>query len=133
MERVQFLDSEFEDIEELKNLKFIEYQDDKVKRRNIERWTENILNATIDIAKIVLASERKKMPKTYEQALFNFLLLTGVNEKEVKEFSHFSNLRNILAHEYLDILYQSIQDFISKAPNFYTKTFSFLNKYLDEE
>ena len=133
LERVQFLESEFEDIEELKNLKFKEYQDDKVKRRNIERWTENILNATIDIAKIVLASERKNMPKTYEQALFNFLLLTGVNEKEIKEFSHFSNLRNILAHEYLDILYQRIQDFISKAPHFYTKIFAFLNKYLDEE
>ena len=69
LERVQFLENEFEDIEELKNLKFKEYHDDKVKRRNIERWTENILNATIDIAKIVLASERKKMPKTYEQAL----------------------------------------------------------------
>ena len=133
LERVQFLESEFEDIDELKNLKFKEYQDDKVKRRNIERWTENILNATIDIAKIVLASERKKMPKTYEQALFNFILLTGVNEKEVQEFSHFSNLRNILAHEYLDILYQRIQDFISKAPHFYTKIFAFLNKYLDEE
>lgn len=82
LERVQFLESEFEDIEELKNLKFKEYHDDKVKRRNIERWTENILNATIDIAKIVLASERKKMPKTYEQALFNFILLTGADEKK---------------------------------------------------
>ena len=132
LERVQFLENEFEDIEELNNLKFKEYHDDKVKRRNIERWTENILNATIDIAKIVLASERKKMPKTYEQALFNFILLTGADEKEVKEFSHFSTLRNILTPEYLDILYQRIQDFISKAPHFYTKIFAFLETYLEE-
>lgn len=133
LERIQFLESEFEDIDELKNLKFKEYQDDKVKRRNIERWTENILNATIDIAKIVLASEKKKMPKTYEQALFNFILLTDVNEQEAKIFSRFSNLRNILAQEYLDILYQKIQDFISQAPPFYTEIFTFLKKYLDEE
>jgi uncharacterized protein YutE (UPF0331/DUF86 family) len=66
-------------------------------------------------------------------ALFNFILLTGVNEKDVKGFPHFSNLRNILTHEYLDILYQKIQDFISQAPHFYTKIFAFLKKYLDEE
>ncbi len=133
LERTQFLESEFEDIDDLRQLTFKEYQDDKVKRRNIERWTENILNATIDIAKIVLASEKQKMPKTYEQALFNFILLTDVNEKEAKIFSRLSNLRNILAHEYLDILYQRIQDFISQAPDFYTEIFSFLKKYLDEE
>ena len=133
LERIQFLESELEDGDDLKNLKFKEYQDNKVKRRNIERWTENILNATIDIAKIVLASKKKNMPKTYEQALFNFILLTGINEKEAKTFSRFSHLRNILAHEYMDILYQKIQDFISHAPHFYTEIVTFLNKYLNEE
>lgn len=73
------------------------------------------------------------MPKTYEQALFDFILLTNVNEKEAKIFSRFSNLRNILAHEYMDILYQKIQDFIFQAPHFYTEIFTFLKQYLNEE
>ena len=133
LERVQFLESELKDIDELKDLKFKEYRNDKVKRRNIERWAENLLNATIDIAKIVLATERRKMPKTYEQALFEFILLTGIKEEEAKSFSRFSNLRNILAHEYLDILYQRIQEFISQAPYFYKNIFDFLDNYLERE
>lgn len=131
LERLQFLKSELEEIEELKDLSFKDYQEDKVKRRNIERWAENILNATIDMAKIVLASERRKMPKTYEQALFDFVFFIGIEEKEAKTFSHFSTLRNILAHEYLDILYHRIQDFISRSPDFYQKIFAFLEKYLE--
>lgn len=131
LERLQFLKIELDDLEELKQLSFEEYKSDKVKRRNIERWTENILNATIDIAKIVLASEKEKMPKTYEQALFNFTMHILNNENEATCFSHFSNLRNLLAHEYLDVLYPRIQAFIKKAPNVYPKIFEFLEKYLE--
>ena len=47
---------------------------------------ENILNATIDIAKIVLASEKKLMPRTYEDALFNFSFLAGLSEEEAGKF-----------------------------------------------
>jgi len=38
--------------------------------------------------KIALASEKKKMPKAYEQALFSFILLTDINEKEGKKLFH---------------------------------------------
>ena len=55
LERIQFLESEFREIDGFKELTLEEYRQDKVKRRNIERWTENIINATIDIAKVVLA------------------------------------------------------------------------------
>lgn len=133
LERFQFLDSELKEIDDLKALSFKEYQEDKVKRRNIERWTENILNASIDIAKIVLASEKRMMPKTYEQALFDFALLIGIEDEEAKRFSHFSTLRNILAHEYLDILYHRIREFIFQSPQFYKKIFAFLEKYLEVE
>ena len=101
IERVQFLKSEYQEIEEFKDLTFQEYREQKGKRRNIERWTENIMNASIDVAKIVLASEKKEIPKTYEQALFNFGLFMGLEEKEAEELSIFARLRNILAHEYL--------------------------------
>jgi len=71
------------------------------------------------------------MPKTYEQALFNFTMLIFNNENEATNFSHFSNLRNLLAHEYLDILYRRIQDFINEIPNVYPKIFEFIEKYLE--
>lgn len=63
LERINFLKSEYQEIESFSGLKYEEYPEDKNKRRNIERWAENIINCTIDIAKIILASEKKKCPK----------------------------------------------------------------------
>ena len=132
LERIHFLDTELKEMDEFKKITFEEYQNNKSKRRNIERWTENIANATIDIAKIVLASEKKRMPKSYESALFHFGALIGLNEEQAEKFSKFANLRNLLAHEYLDILYGKIQKFIKGYPELYKKMFIFLKKYLKE-
>lgn len=130
IERVQFLKSEFQEIEGLKGLTFQEYREDKVKRRNIERWAENIINATIDIAKIILASEKKEMPKAYEQALLFFGHFIGLEEREAERLSVFARLRNILAHDYLNIIYDRIKKFIIDSPPLYEKIFDFLSKYV---
>jgi len=127
IERIQFLESEFQEIDDFKDLTLGEYQKDKVKRRNIERWTENIINATIDIAKIVLASEKKEIPKTYQESLLKFGLFVGLEAKEAEKLSIFARLRNILAHEYLDILYERIKNFITESQPIYHKIFNFLS------
>lgn len=128
--RIDFLESQIKEFDRFRSLTFKEYQEDIDKRRIVERWAENIINATIDIAKIILASERKRMPRTYEEAIQNFGILAGLSEKEAKRFSRLANLRNILAHEYLDILYKRIQGFIKEAPSLYKKISNFLEKYL---
>jgi len=130
IERIQFLKSEFKEIDDFENLTFQEYQEDKMKRRNIERWSENIINATIDISKIILASEKKEMPRTYQESLLKFGLFIGLEEKEAEKFSSFARMRNILAHEYLDILYKAIKDFIRSSRPIYGKIFKFLSKYI---
>ncbi|MBU2444474.1 MAG: DUF86 domain-containing protein [Bacteroidetes bacterium] len=130
LKRIHFLDLELGEIEEFKKLTFNEYQSDKNKRRIIERWTENILNAIVDVAKIILASDKKRMPRSYEEALFNFAILVGFSEEEARKFSRFANLRNILAHEYLDILYSRIKNFIQEFPESYKKISDFLEEYL---
>jgi uncharacterized protein YutE (UPF0331/DUF86 family)/predicted nucleotidyltransferase len=130
LERINFLTEEFKEIEGFENLSFKEYREDKLKRRNIERWTENVINATIDIAKITLASEKKEMPKTYEQALSRFGNFMGLGEKETEELAFFARLRNILAHEYLDVLYDRINKFIKDSPPLYRHLFDFLSKYV---
>jgi len=128
--RFDYLNDELKELTEFKKITFKEYKDDKTKRRNLERWTENIINAIIDIAKIVLASEKKEMPKSYESALFHFGLLAGLDESQSRKFSKFANLRNLLAHEYLEILYEKIQNFIKEFPALYKKIFKFLERYL---
>ncbi len=78
LERLLFLENELADIERFERFTLQEYREERTKRREIERWVENIMNAMIDIAKIVLASEKKDMPKTYEGALRDFALYAGV-------------------------------------------------------
>lgn len=83
-----------------------------------------------DIAKIILASEKKKMPKTYQEALYIFAVYIGLAQKDATAFSAFANLRNILTREYLDILYEQIQDFIAESQKFYQRLFKFLKRNL---
>jgi len=128
--RFDFLNDEVKKIDKFKELSWQDYLNNWDKRKIVERWVETIINAAIDIAKIVLASEQKEMPRDYKEALFKFALLVGFDAKSSEEFSRLANLRNILAHEYLDILYERIQNFIKEFPGLYKKTFIFLEKYL---
>ncbi|MBU2634845.1 DUF86 domain-containing protein [Patescibacteria group bacterium] len=130
LEKWQFLNNEMKELKIFEELSFGDYTENKNKRRNIERWAENIINVSIDIAKILLASEKKDMPKTYEEALLKFGILASLNQQEAEKFSKFANLRNLLAHEYLDILYKRIQVFIKEFPPLYQKIYPFLEKYL---
>lgn len=130
--RIDYLKDELKELERFKKITWREYRNDRDKRKIIERWVEIILNATIDIAKIVLASEKKEAPRSYEEALFNFATFVGFGLEEAREFSKFAMLRNILAHEYLEILYSKIQLFLKKTPKFYKKILSFLDSYLEK-
>lgn len=130
LERTQYLDIELQEVAVFKNMTFDIYRQDKVQRRNIERWVENIANATIDIAKIILASEKKQMPKSYKDALFDFGFFFALREKEARKFSEVANLRNLLAHEYLNLLYEKIRDFLINISPFYEGLINFLKNYL---
>lgn len=132
LERLLFLENELADIERFKRFTLQEYREERTKRREIERWAENIMNAMIDIAKIVLASEKKDMPKTYEGALRDFAFYAGVGEEGSLKFSKFAEFRNLLAHEYLDILYERISNFIEEFPPLYRQVSKFLTTYIEE-
>jgi uncharacterized protein YutE (UPF0331/DUF86 family)/predicted nucleotidyltransferase len=130
MIRIDFLKDEWQKADRFKDLTFKEYSVNWEKRKVIERWIECIINALIDIAKIVLASERKPIPKSYGDALLHFGFLVGLNETEAEDLSGFADLRNILAHEYLEVIYEKIEEFIKKFPLFYERIFAFLEDYL---
>ena len=44
------------------------YAEDVHARNDVERWAENMMNACIDISKIVLAGQKKPIPDTYRDA-----------------------------------------------------------------
>jgi uncharacterized protein YutE (UPF0331/DUF86 family)/predicted nucleotidyltransferase len=133
IERVQFLEQELSEIDKFRALTYQAYQEDRTRRREIERWAENIVNALIDCAKIILASEKKDMPKTYEAALYDFAVLAGLDDEAALRFSALARLRNILAHEYFDILYEKTQTFIKEFSSVQDAVLRTIKKYTNGE
>lgn len=90
-------------------------------RRNVERWIENLVNASIDIAKILLASERLAIPHTYRETLLGLCSLPEFPPGDPEELAAFSKLRNLLSHEYLDLRYPSVEQFVHPAPPLFSR------------
>ena len=118
VEHLTFLENEFSDLTEFQGMTWKEYREDRSKRRSIERWIENLVMSAMDIAKIVLASEKKDVPQTYREALREFGL-AYFNEAFASRFCEFAELRNIVAHEYLDMRWAKIKNFIENAAELY--------------
>lgn len=114
--RLVFLDSELQDTDQFRGLTQKEYEADSMKRRQVERWIENLMNAAIDIAKTLLASEKRPIPSTYREVLRAIGTLPDFPEVLGKQLAGWAELRNILAHEYLDIRWKRIKNFIEASP-----------------
>jgi uncharacterized protein YutE (UPF0331/DUF86 family) len=65
IKHLNFLEEELKDYSQFKTLIREQYIRDRDKRRNVERWIENIINSTVDISKVVLTAERISIPDTY--------------------------------------------------------------------
>lgn len=130
---LDFLEMELTDYSQFGSLTRMAYETDASARRNVERWAENIVNASLDISKILLASERKRIPQTYREMLAELALLEGFDSETAEKLAAFSKLRNILAHEYLDIRFNQIKRFIDTAEPVYTELVSFVKGLLKKD
>lgn len=116
---VDFLEDELSDFSKFSQVDWRTYTSDKDLRRNLERWIENIVNCSIDIAKILLASEGREIPGSYREILKALGSLPSFGETLGEEISQWATLRNILAHEYLDIRWSHIEKFLRRAEPMY--------------
>lgn len=114
--RMAFIEEELKDLEEHLDLDFKGYTTQKKVRREVERIIENVLNASIDLAKILLAGEDVEVPATYRET-FEKLGKIGLLAEEVAgQIADLVRLRNVLAHQYLDLKWETIHKFIEKGP-----------------
>jgi uncharacterized protein YutE (UPF0331/DUF86 family)/predicted nucleotidyltransferase len=131
IQTVDFIERELNEISKFQAITFQEYEEDKDKQRNIERWVERIVNASIDIAKIILASEKSPMPETYSDILGDFGEFIKLGEENIKQLKEFAKIRNILAHEYLDFRFERINKFIKNAKVIYDVIIKFAKQVID--
>lgn len=126
-----FLENSIKEFSEFKNLTFKEYQKDIFKRRNVERWIENIMNSVLDISKIILAGEKREIPETYRKIILKLSLELNFDDDIQKNLSKWVELRNILAHEYLEIRWQKIENFLYNAKTYLEEFLRSVKKFLE--
>lgn len=113
-----FLENEFKDTAYFQSVTQQQYVDDRAVKRNIERWVENMIMASLDIAKIALASEKRDIPDSYREILRTLGLLY-FDEAFANSLALFAELRNLVAHEYLDLRWKKIKKFTDAANKIY--------------
>lgn len=109
-----------------------DYLNDIHKRLQIERWVENIMNTCIDIAKIAVASSRKPTPQAYREIIAQGALLMGLTDEMAGQLEKWVRLRNVLAHEYLDIKWKRISDFTHTSERPIRAFIDAAKKFLEE-
>ncbi len=134
IKHISFLEKELEDWGSFKTLSWEEYNKDRGKRRNVERWIENIVNSSVDITKIILVSENVPLPETYKEIVASLPLIPGFDKETTEPLSEWVKLRNIISHEYLDARWNSIKRFIEETEpvyrNFVEKVKIYINPKL---
>ena len=89
--------TELEDFQAYVQLDCLQYQNDRKSRRDLERIIENLINAALDIAKILIAGEDLEVPEAYRH-VFIQLGEVGIIGKELAlALAETTGIRNILA------------------------------------
>ncbi len=116
---VDFLEAELADFPRFAGMDWKAYQSDRDLRRNLERWIENLVNCAIDIAKVLLVCDGRTIPSTYREALRELGSLPYFEPEFGEDISRWAGLRNILAHQYQDVRWRSIDRFLRESePSF---------------
>ncbi|HEX9972899.1 MAG TPA: HepT-like ribonuclease domain-containing protein [bacterium] len=133
VKHISFLEKELDDYQNFKSLTWDEYSDDRDKRRNVERWMENIVTSSVGTAKIILAFEKKTIPDTYKEMLISLSLIPHFDKENTKNIAKWVRFRNIIVHEYLDIKWNSIKKFIQETEADYREFLKDVKIYLSEK
>jgi uncharacterized protein YutE (UPF0331/DUF86 family) len=108
------------------------YQTQRSKRLEIERWVESLINATLDICKMLLAVGGEEVPETSREILFKIGSFVFDMEVKAEAFSELAKIRNTLAHRYLDMKWGDIQRFLQIAPELYPLFLDFVKKEVEK-
>lgn len=125
-----FLESELVLLQEYSKIDQIVYMHDDVRRKVLERSVENVANAGLDIAKILLASHTLNVPDKYAELMLALAKIKDFDFTIANEMREAAKLRNFLAHEYLDYRWPNIQKFICGAQKNFGYLITFTERIL---
>lgn len=130
---IKFLELEFTSYEKFKDISWFSYENNKDIQRNIERWIENIVNGSIDASEIILSSQKKLIPSSYRETMERVVWSLKLPENFREKLGGWVKLRNILAHEYLDIKWKRIKNFIDESEPYFLEFIKKVKEFLKDE
>ena len=133
VKHIAFLGEEIKDYVLFRQVTWNDYRTNRSTRRDLERWIENIISSSIDIAKIILSSEGITLSDTYREVVLSLSLVKGFDSEEAGELSKWVRFRNIISHEYLDIRWTSIKRFIAETEPLYKRFLNNVKEYVKDK
>jgi uncharacterized protein YutE (UPF0331/DUF86 family) len=130
LNHLNFLEEELQDYPKFKGLKYQDYEEDRDKRRSVERWVENIINSSVDISKIILSMEGIRLPDNYKEVVKLISIVRDLGTMDAETLAEWVKFRSIVAHEYLDIRWDSIKRFIWETEPLYKNFLERVKEYL---
>lgn len=110
-----FLQIELDDVRtKFSQLNFKSYSQDRDLRRNVERCVENIINASLDAAKVLLVCREMAIPDTYREYFLSLHAADLLDKDTADILAEGVRLRNVLAHRYLDIRWKRVESFLRR-------------------
>jgi len=125
------LEEEIRDWPKFQSLTKTEYLADRDKRRNVERWAENIINSGVDAAKLILTLEAIPLPDSYKETVASLSTVPDMRTLDAEALARWVRFRNILAHEYLDLRWNSLRQFIAETEELHRAFLSMAKTYLE--
>ena len=131
MRRMEFLTVEVGDVPTFKSMAYQDYLTNRNMRRSLERLAENVANTIIDMSKILLSTTDLPVPGTYREAILQLATMGIIEQKLVNRLAQLVRLRNVLAHQYLDIKWPVLRRFIDEAPSMVTEFLEHIDNILE--
>lgn len=128
---IEYVDQELADRPRFVDVTLSQYRNDRDLRRNLDRWVEMLITAAIDIAKIVLSSEHRAVPRTYGQILED-VETTPPFDPLAGRLKTLAPLRNTMAHEYLDLRFPRVKSFVDHGADAVDELAKITARWIDD-
>ena len=102
-ERLKLIDENLPILKELKVIPLDKFKDDKKLQRLAERCLELSIQSLLDIAHYIIAQNNWKRSSENKEAILTLGAKGIIPEDFAKKIEPMAGLRNLLAHEYMEI------------------------------
>ncbi|MGL6280827.1 MAG: type VII toxin-antitoxin system HepT family RNase toxin [Microcoleaceae cyanobacterium] len=130
--RLGFIGKNLQKLKRFENITLTEYLDDSDLQTISERFLQVIIQASIDINKHLLTQGYQISSITYKESFQQLGDYEILPRKLAEELSSAASLRNVLAHQYLDIDHTQLFTYIQKVLLLYPLYVQKITQYLDK-